>query len=62
MDWDEVRQPPAPGPAIGGDLAKLSIAEMEVMVPKLEAEIARIRTEIAKRKAHEAAADALFKR
>ena len=47
---------------VGEPLATLSIGELEQRIKALEAEIARVRAEIEKKQAHEAAAAALFKR
>ncbi len=61
MDWDDVRPKPAAGAAIGENLEKLSVAELEARIKALEVEIARVGTELAKKKTHEAAASQLFK-
>lgn len=47
---------------VGEPLATLSIGELEQRIKALEAEIARVRAEVEKKQAHEAAAAALFKR
>lgn len=60
MDWDEARPKPA-AITIGEDLKRLSVAELEARVTALEAEIARTKVEIDSKKAHNAAASALFK-
>lgn len=59
MDWDEAR--PKPAAQIGEPLATLSVAELEARIAALEAEIVRVRDELKRKKAHEAAAAALFK-
>ena len=51
----------ASGVAIGEPLASLSINELETRVATLLSEIERVKAEIAKKKAHEAAAAAIFK-
>jgi uncharacterized small protein (DUF1192 family) len=62
MDWDDVRpKPPAAAVAIGQDLSGLGIAELEQRVGVLKDEIVRVEQELAKKRAHEAAASALFK-
>ena len=62
MDWDELRPPPAKGITLGEALANLSISELEARIVTLEAEIERVKENIAAKKAHEAAAVAVFKR
>ena len=59
MDWDEAR--PQPKAAIGENLATLSLAELAQRVADLESEMTRVKDEIAKKRAHEAAASSLFK-
>lgn len=60
MDWDE---PVAKKSAVmlGEPLATLSINELEGRIAVLNDEIERVRAEIAKKRAHEAAAAAIFK-
>jgi uncharacterized small protein (DUF1192 family) len=60
MDWDEVR-PKGPAAAAGDNLATLSVGELEARIGIFEAEIDRIRQELARKRAHEAAAAAIFK-
>ncbi len=60
MDWDEVR-PKGPAAAAGDSLATLSVGELEAPIGIFEAEIERIRQELARKRAHEAAAAAIFK-
>jgi len=62
MDWEEPRKKPRAEIALGEKLDTWSVAELEARIAALEAEIARTRTEIAAKKAHGAAADALFKK
>lgn len=59
MDWDDVK--PKPKAQIGEPLDTLSVKELEARIAGLEAEIVRVREELARKKAHEAAAAALFK-
>lgn len=62
MDWDEPKQPTTRGMTLGESLETLSIAELEVRIAALNREIERVRKEIEAKKAHEAAAAAVFKR
>lgn len=62
MDWDEVRPAPKQGAAVGENLETLSVAELEARIAAFTAEIERVRAELAKKKAHEAAASALFRK
>lgn len=59
MDWEDVR--PKPQAQIGENLSTLSVKELEARIGALEAEIVRVKEELARKKAHEAAASALFK-
>ena len=59
MDWDDAR--PRPKTAIGDNLGTLSLSELEQRVAEFEHEISRIKDEIKKKRAHEAAASSLFK-
>jgi uncharacterized small protein (DUF1192 family) len=60
MDWDEAKAKPLSGHTVGEPLDKLSKAELETRLQSLESEIARLRMELDKKKAHEAAAAELF--
>jgi len=62
MDWDEAKQKTAKGIQIGDNLETLSIGELEARITAFEAEIERVRAEITRKKAHEAAAASIFKR
>jgi uncharacterized small protein (DUF1192 family) len=62
MDWDELKPKPAKGITLGESLETLSIGELEARVAALEAEIHRVKENVARKKAHEAAAAAVFKR
>lgn len=62
MDWDEVRPAPKKVATLGEDLSTFSLAELEARIEALEVEIARVRREIAAKRAHESAAEQLFKR
>ena len=60
MDLDEAPKKPA-NMVIGENLDAISVAELEQRIQALESEIARLRTEIAKKQASRNAADAFFK-
>jgi uncharacterized small protein (DUF1192 family) len=60
MDIDETAKP-RPVMVIGENLDAASIAELEQRVESLEAEILRVRAEIAKKQAGKEAAAAFFK-
>jgi len=63
MDWDDiVPKSPKTGPVIGETLETLSVAELEVRIRALEAEIVRVRGELDAKRRHEEAASALFKK
>jgi len=65
MSWDDDRpQPPksAPPVTVGEPLGAFSIAELEARIAALTQEIARVEVELRAKRAHEAAAAALFKR
>ena len=62
MDWDEQRPAPAKAITVGEDLRNLSVAELDARVAALTREIDRVREELRAKRAHEAAAAAVFKR
>lgn len=62
MDWDEHRPAPARSAAIGENLETLSVAELEGRIAAFAAEIERIRAELETKRAHESAAEALFRK
>ena len=62
MDWDEAQRSPARAVVVGEALGNLSIAELEARIVALTEEIERVREELAAKRAHEAAAAAVFKR
>jgi uncharacterized small protein (DUF1192 family) len=62
MDWDELKPKPVKAIAVGDDLRSLSVSELEARISALGAEIDRVNAELATKRAHEAAASALFKR
>jgi uncharacterized small protein (DUF1192 family) len=62
MDWDEQKPRPAKAVTLGEDLRTLSVSELEQRLEELALETERVRTEIQTKKAHEAAAAAVFKR
>lgn len=61
MDWDEARPKPGAEIKVGELLDQLSLAELEARIAAHRAEITRIEDEIAKKRAHEAAASSVFK-
>ncbi|MFN3623294.1 MAG: DUF1192 domain-containing protein [Hyphomicrobium sp.] len=63
MDWDDITpKKPKTGVAVGDSLATLSVAELEARIAAFEQEIERVKTELAAKRKHEEAANALFKR
>jgi uncharacterized small protein (DUF1192 family) len=65
MDWDDDRpkpQKPAAPVTVGDPLGTFSIAELEARISALTQEIARVEEELRAKRAHDAAAAALFKR
>jgi uncharacterized small protein (DUF1192 family) len=61
MDWDEARPKASKAITVGEDLTTLSVAELSERIVALTAEIERVKAELQTKKAHEAAAAALFK-
>lgn len=63
MDWDELQPVKTPkAVTLGENLETLSLAELKHRVEALQSEIARVETELARKKAHEEAAALLFKK
>lgn len=62
MDWDEVRPKPGSTITVGEPLHQLSVGDLEERLIALREEISRVEQELAKKRAHEQAASALFKR
>jgi uncharacterized small protein (DUF1192 family) len=62
MDWDDLRPAPAKTAGIGDNLETLSVGELEQRIAALTAEIERVAAELTKKRAHEAAASALFRK
>jgi uncharacterized small protein (DUF1192 family) len=60
LDDDEPRPRPARLQALRLD--SLGVAEMEAYIGELRAEIARVESEIARKRGHRSAADAVFRR
>ncbi len=58
---DEDRPKPHPDIVIGEDLAAISVDELEKRIILLEAEISRLRAEIASKQATKASAENFFK-
>ena len=61
MDWDDVAPKPKVTAAIGDNLATLSVNELEARIQSFAAEIERVRAELDKKRAQQAAAAAFFK-
>ena len=62
MDWDDLTPKPKKGVTLGEDLKTLSVSELQARIGELEQEIERVKAELGAKKAHEAAAAAVFKR
>jgi uncharacterized small protein (DUF1192 family) len=62
MDWDELAPKPVKAVTLGEDLKSLSVAELDARILALQQEIERVEAELKAKKAHEAAAAAIFKR
>jgi uncharacterized small protein (DUF1192 family) len=62
VDWDDVRPKPKLGPSVGEPLDSLGISELQGRIAALKEEIVRVEVELARKKAHEAAAAQVFKR
>jgi uncharacterized small protein (DUF1192 family) len=62
MDWDDARPKPSKSTSIGDNLETLSVAELEQRISDFAAEIERVKAELTKKRAHENAAAALFKK
>jgi uncharacterized small protein (DUF1192 family) len=60
MDADEVKKP-RPTIAVGDNLESVSIEELRLRVTALKDEIRRVESEIDRKQASKAAADAFFK-
>jgi uncharacterized small protein (DUF1192 family) len=61
MDWDDAKPTPKSA-SIGENLETLSVAELEQRIAAFAAEIERVKSELARKRAHESAAAALFKK
>src|SRR5215470_7347088 len=62
MDWDDLKPKAPKGICLGESLESLSVAELDARIVALDQEIERVRAELARKKAHETAAAAIFKR
>jgi uncharacterized small protein (DUF1192 family) len=61
MEWDEPKsKAQTAGHTVGEPLDQLSKDELQARLQTLEAEMARLRAELERKKAHEAAASELF--
>ena len=62
MDWDDVGKPSTGQQVVVGEvLERHSVDELEHRIKTLEAEIERVREELARKRAHEAKAASIFK-
>ena len=61
MDWDDAAPKPKLTAAVGDNLATLSVNELEARIQLFDGEIERVRAELAKKRAQQAAASAFFK-
>lgn len=59
MDLDDLPKKPSPV-AIGDNLDTISVAELNLRIQALEAEILRVKAEITRKQASKSAADAIF--
>ncbi len=62
MDWDDAKPKPKKSIEIGEDLKVHSLAELAERVAALTAEVERVTAEMTRKKAHNDAAEGLFKR
>lgn len=62
MDWDDVRPTIGKTITVGEPLEVLSLSDLEERIAALEAEIVRVKSEMAAKQAHEQAAAAFFKK
>ncbi len=60
MNWDDDLAKPKRALVLGEDLERFAVVELEERIGALEAEIGRVRREIAAKQAHKAAAAKLF--
>lgn len=61
MEWDEPRPGARTSASLGDNLETLSVAELEQRIAAFADEIERVKAELARKRAHENAANALFK-
>ena len=61
MDWDDLKPKPPKGITLGESLESFP-SELEARIAALHQEIERVQGKLAAKKAHEAAAAAIFKR
>jgi uncharacterized small protein (DUF1192 family) len=61
MDWDEPVKKAVSSVTVGEDLSSLAIAELEIRICLLRAEIERVEAEMGRKRAQQEAADQLFK-
>ena len=58
---DDVVKSKKPGSVVGENLSELSVSELEERIVEFEAEIERVRAEIAGKQSYKIAADSFFK-
>lgn len=61
MDIDDLEPKKPKSDALGQDLSKHSVAELEALIATLRAEIARVEEALAAKQSHKSAAEAAFK-
>lgn len=62
MDFDEPRRPAKPQITLGEDLSLMSVEELRSRIQALEAEIARIESELEAKTSSRGVAESVFKR
>lgn len=62
MNWDDEKPKPPTTASIGENLETLSGSELEARISAFTAEIERVKAELSRKRAHESAAAALFKK
>jgi uncharacterized small protein (DUF1192 family) len=62
MDLDDLEPKKPSRDALGQDLSKHSVAELEALIATLKAEIARVEKALVAKQSHKSAAEAAFKR
>ncbi len=62
MNWDDERPKAVKSASLGDNLETLSVAELEQRIADFAAEIERVKAELSRKRSHESAAAALFKK